>query len=238
MNIGKKCLRQARNLDTMSSMSHTSQGGYIDKLLLPLIVVVLLFFGAVGFGVWAFMGRQDYKNNSDQKAAAAAAAQKKATQTEEAAKYAEEAKNPLKNFVGPADFGSVTFQYPKTWSGYVIKSDSSPLNAYFYPDVVPNVDNATNAYALRVAIIEKPYSEVLQGYQGDVEEGAVTVTPYASPKVEGVVGSRVDGQITKEERGSVVLFPIRNITLQVWTEADQYINDFNNIILPNLSFAP
>lgn len=238
MSIGKKPLRPAQNLATMSSMNHNRQGGYIDKLLIPLVVILLLFLGTAGFGVWAYMERQDYKNNSDQKAAAAAAEQKKATQAEEAAKYAEEAKSPLKTFAGPSDFGSVTFEYPKTWSGYVVSGGNTPLNGYFQPDIVPNVENEANSFALRVAVVEQSYSKILSGYNGDAKEGSVTVSPYASPKVEGAIGTRIDGEIVKGKRGSMVIFPVRNVTLQVWTEADQYVSDFNNIILPNLTFAP
>jgi len=212
------------------------QGGYLSSLLIPLVVVGVLFVGAAGFGVWAFMERQDYKNNSDQKSAAAAAAQKTATQAEDAAKYAEEAKNPLQTFVGPAAFGAVTVQYPKTWSGYVIQDEANdvPLNSFFHPDVVP----ATGNYALRVAIVNQPYSEVLEGYKDAIAKGLVAVSAYKLPKVDSIVGSRVDGEIDKEKQGSLVMFPIRNVTLEVWVEAQQYVPDFNNIVLPNLSFSP
>lgn len=238
MSIDKKLLRPTQNLATMSSMNHNRQGGYIDKLLIPLIVILLFFLSTAGFAVWAFMERQDYKNNSDQKAAAAAAEQKEATQAEEAAKYAEEAKNPLKTFVGPSDFGSVTFQYPKTWSGYIIRGGNTPLNGFFHPDLVPNVESDANSFALRVAVVEQSYNKILDGYNGDAKDGTVTVSPYASPKVEGAIGTRIDGEIVKGKRGSMVIFPVRNVTLEVWTEAEQYLNDFNNIILPNLTFAP
>lgn len=224
----------------MSSMSFKEQGGYIDKLLIPLIISIILLVGVAGFGIWAFAERQDYKTNSDQKAAAAAAAQKEATQAEDAARYAEEAKNPLKTFVGPSDFGSVTFQYPKTWSGYVMQfiTAETPLESYFHPNVVPDVNLPTNAFALRVSIVEKPYSTVLEGYADATKKGTIFVAPYKFPKVERVIGTRIDGEISKDKRGSLILMPIRNVTLQVWTEAEQYLPDFDNIILPNLSFSP
>ena len=209
---------------------------------MSLILVVILLIGALGFGIWAFAGRQDYKDNSDQKAAAAAAEAKAVTQAEDATKFAEEAKNPLKTFVGPSDFGSVTFQYPKTWSGYVVQAATSsgdmPLDGFFHPDVVSNVDLPTSVFALRVSIVSEPYSEVLETFTSSVDEGKVTVSPYKLPKVESVIGSRVEGEIVQGKRGSLVLFPLRNVTLKVWTETDQYVADFNNTILPNLSFSP
>lgn len=206
-----------------------------------LVVVALLLVAAAGFGTWAFMQRQDYKDNSDQKAAAAAEEARAATQVEEAAKYAEEAKNPLKTFVGSADFGGVTVQYPKTWSAYAVTGTSrsgTPLDAYFHPDVVPNVDAATSVFALRIEIVEQPYDQVLTGFSSGVQAGEVAVSPYTLPKVPGVIGSRVSGQIESNKRGNMVLFPLRNVTLKVWTETDQFLADFDNTILPNLTFAP
>lgn len=209
------------------------------SLLLPLIVASVLLITAIGFGVWAFMERQDYKTNSDQKAAVAAQEAKAATEAVDAAKYAEEAKSPLKTYVGPSDFGSVTMQYPKTWSAYVIQEGSgNPLDGYFHPDVVPDVEEETSVYALRIEIVEQAYDKVLAEYVGTVEQGQAVVSPYTLPKVEGVVGSRISGQVTPDKQGNMVLFPLRNVTLKVWTETNQYSADFNDIILPNLTFSP
>lgn len=227
-------------------MSNMDQYGYPGssgrRFLTPLIIVTVLLIIVAGFGVWAFMGYQDYKANSDQKAAAAAEEAKVATQAVEATKYAEESKNPYKTFTGPSDYGSVTFQYPKTWSGYVLQDSTAgsglPLDTYFHPDVVPDIAGASSIFALRVAIVSEPYDQTLEAYAGGVEDGSVTVIPYKLPKVEGVVGSRINGLIDQDTQGSIVLFPLRNVTLKVWTETDQYINDFNTIILPNLSFSP
>src|SRR4051812_30460701 len=36
-------------------------------LIIPLVVFILLFLGAMGFGVWAYGGMQDYKNNVSDK---------------------------------------------------------------------------------------------------------------------------------------------------------------------------
>lgn len=232
----------------MSSMgpngyTYSQTGGGGRKFLAPIIIVLLvLFVAAAGFGLWAYMERQDYKSNSDQKAAAAAEAAKVATQAEDAAKYAEEAKSPLKTYIGPSDFGSVTFQYPKTWSGYVVQATGSsgdtPLDGYFHPDVVSDIESETSVFALRTDIVNEPYATVLEAYTGSVGDAKVTVAPYKLAKVPSVVGSLVKGELEDGKQGTMVLFPLRNVTLKVWTETDQYINDFNTIILPNLSFSP
>ncbi len=224
----------------MSNMNTRDQAGFISATLISLIIVSVLLAGAIGFGVWAFMQRQDYKNNSDQKSAAAAQEAREATQAEDVAKYAEEAKNPLKTYTGPSAYGSVTLQYPKTWSGYVVSSgrSSEPLDGYFHPDIVPDILNDTNSFALRVEIVTTSYDNILSEFDDVVERNEARVSPFSLEKVTGVTGARIDGQIDTNKQGSMVVFPLRNVTLKVWTESDQFLADFNNIILPNLSFSP
>lgn len=222
----------------MSGMRSNRQGGFISPLLLSLIIAVVLLVGVLSFGTWAFMSRQDYKNNSDAKSAKAASAAIQATQAADATKYAEEAKNPLKQFVGPSQYGSITAHYPKTWSGYVIKNSNTPLNAFFHPDVVTDITAQDAAFALRIQVVNQSYASVLQNYEAQVQSKKVTVIPYSLPKVPSVVGSRIDGQISIHNQGSVVVLPLRNLTLLISTESQSFEPDFNNIILPNLSFSP
>jgi hypothetical protein len=227
---------------TMSSMKINRQGGYIDTLVAALISVSVLLVAAASFGLWSFISRQDYKNNSDEKAAVAAAASKKATQTADAIKYAEAAKNPLKIHAGPSQFGSVSVAYPKTWSGYVSESGrgSQPVDDYFHPDVVPNVtiDNGSQAYALRIQVVDQPYDTVIDQFSGPLSNGKVTASPYALPKVPDVVGTRFEGQVEKTKLGIMIVVPLRNMTLKVWTESSNYVTDFNEKIIPNFTFAP
>lgn len=223
----------------MSDMKSLGQKGAINGLLVSLILTVLLLFGALGFGFWAFSGRQDYKNNVDQKIATAVSAAQSQQQATDAKQYAEDAKNPLKKYVGPSDFGGVTLQYPKTWSGYVLTTaGSNPLDAYFQPDIVPNISDLNNAFALHVQIINQSYDQVVQQFQSQVQQKAATLSPYSLPKVPSVIGSRIDGTIATNRQGAAIVLPLRNVTLEVSTQAQVYVNDFNNIILPNLTFTP
>lgn len=223
----------------MSDMKPLNQKGAINSLLISLILTVLLLFGALGFGYWAFSGRQDYKNNSDQKVAAAVSAAQTQQQATDAKQYAEEAKNPLKKFVGPSDFGGVTILYPKTWSAYVLQnSGSNPLDAYFQPDIVTDVNNQNNVFALRVQVVQQSYDQVVQQYASQVQQKAATLAPYSLPKVPSVAGSKLDGTIATNQQGSVVILPLRNVTLKIFTQSQTFLNDFNNIILPNISFTP
>lgn len=220
----------------------TDQRGQLNSLLIPLILVILLLGGAVAFGVWAFNSRQDYKNNADQKITAAQAATKQQTQNTDAAAYAEAAKKPLKNYAGPASFGGVTVQYPKTWSAYVIENatSSTPINGYFQPNFVPDVGSATNAFWLRVQLNQTAYNTIMNSYAGGVQGGQITVAPYSLPKVPSVTGSILTGKINADgdKSGTMILLPLRSSTLEIWTESTDALADFNSNILPNLSFSP
>lgn len=227
----------------MSNMRTNKQAGFaISGLMVALVCVSFVLLCVIFFASWAYSSRQDYKNNSEEKAAAAAAAAKEQTQKEDAAQYAEESKNPLKTHVGPDQYGSVTVQYPKTWSAYVVEQNKggsgAPMNDYFHPDKVMNTQEDTNAYALRVQITSSSYANTMQQFQGLAKNGKVKITPYKLPKVPSVIGSRVDGQITADKQGSMIVLPVRNVTLQISTESNAFMGDFDNIILPNLTFAP
>ncbi len=71
-------------------------------------------FASRWFGIWAFLERQDYKNNSDTKAEQASiiAVQNEGTRKDE--EFIEREKNPYKTYQGPDDYGSLNIQYPKT----------------------------------------------------------------------------------------------------------------------------
>ncbi len=215
--------------------------GSIDALLVPVIVLAVLFLGAAGFAVWAFMGRQDYKNNSDAKSAVAVEANTKAVQADDAKQYAEAAKNPLKTYVGPDAYGSVHIVYPKTWSAYIdTSSQSTPLDAYFHPDYVPSTGSG-QTYNLRVQVSSSSYNSQLNQYSPQVTKGTVTATPYSLPKVPSVVGTKLSGAIfqgSQTQSGTIVLLPIRDKTLEIWTESNDYLADFNTYVLPNMSFSP
>lgn len=223
-----------------NNMKRLGVYGEIDGLLLPLIITVLLLIGSVGFGYWAYSGRQDYKNNVDQKIASAVQASNQQLTTRLNAQFAQKEKSPYSVYDGPEAFGSIKVTYPRTWSSYVVEQDqnSTPIDSYFYPGTVPDTTNSTNSFALRVQVLEQSFSQTLQQYQGQQQEGQLTVKPYALPQVPSVVGDYLTGAIEQNKEGEMVLLPLRSQTLAIWTEATGFESDFNNIILPNFTFSP
>lgn len=209
------------------------------SLLVPFVIVFLLFLVTLGFAIWAFAGRQDYKNNVAPKIAAAVAVAQQQTSSQKDNEFAQAAKQPLKDYNGPSTYGSLDVKYPKTWSAYVVSGDQSgtPIDAYFQPDFVPGVQSNSD-FALRVQVTSNSYAQEMQSFSSNVKSGKTTVSAYRAPKVPGTLGSRVDGALTSTKNGSMVLIPLRDKTLKIWTEAPQFTNDFNNNVLPNLTFSP
>ena len=220
-------------------MKRLDQHGEINLLLVPLILSVVLFLAAGGFAAWAYTGRQDYKDNVESKVADAVTVAKDAQKVADGITYAEKEKRPLISYSGPEAYGSIVVRYPKTWSGYVdTKSGSQPLDAYFHPNVVPADVNGTTAYALRVQIVQQSYAAVVKQYDSFVKSGKVTVQPYKFVSVSDVAGVRVDGSLTTTKTGSMIIVPLRDKTLKIWTESKDFVPDFDNNILPNFTFVP
>jgi uncharacterized protein HemX len=123
---------------------------------IPLIIVSLLLVAALAFGIWAFGGRQDYKNNVDKKIAAAVAEAKKEQATQLQAQFEEQAKSPYKTNV------------------------------------------------------------------------------LAGTRFDGAIGQSGSNDIN----GSMLVIKVRDKTLQISTQTQAGVKDFDNIILPALTFVP
>ena len=221
------------------ALSASSRKSHGLGLVLALVLFIMLFLGAAGFGIWAYASQQDYKSNSDKKSAHAATLAVQQESTRKDNEFLEKEKSPLKTYQGPAAYGSLSISYPKTWSAYVVEADRAavPVDAYFHPNFVPGVLTQT-AFALRVQVSSQSYAQELKLFDALVKSGKVKVTPFIAKNVPGATGARIDGEIATGKKGSLVLLPIRDKTIKISTEADQYISDFNNIILLNLKFVP
>ncbi len=207
-----------------------------------IFILTLALLGAVIFAGWAFTSRQDFKNNSDQKATAAVQSARKTQEAELQKAFAEQEKKPNKTYKGSATYGTISFDYPKTWSGYVDESGSNePINGFFHPNIVPGLQSKT-AYALRVELVDSDYSSILQQHDSQINSGTLKASAYVPPKMAGVaniqVGTRLDGALDQDTTGSMVVIKVRDKTLQIYTESNDYLNDLNNIVLASLTFAP
>lgn len=212
----------------MSYSGHSTQRGAVSGLLIAAIIGILLAAGFAVTTVLAYVNYSDQKNNVDDKIAAAVADAKKEQSDIDEAKFAEREKQPNLQFVGPDDYGRLTFMYPKTWSAYVAKDVSRGGNfeAYLNPGTVPPVSQ-NQRYALRVTILEQDYDRVVGTYASLVKEGKLQTSAITT---NGHTGTRLDGSFTDEIRGAIVIFKLRDKTVTIRVDADTFKPDFEAVI--------
>lgn len=214
-----------------------NQDGAVNGAVISLVVAILLLIGALVFGAWAYSSRQDYKDNTDAKIAVAVKVAKQQESSLKDTQFQQEEKNPLKTYKGPEAYGSLLVAYPKTWSAYIDdtgSNNSTLVDGYFYPGVVPSITKQGGSFALRIQVLSQSYAQTLNGIATEQQsDNPPQVSPYALPKVPKAVGVKVS-----DSSGTTVILPLRSQTLEIWTDGNQFLSDFNNIILPNFSFSP
>ena len=212
----------------MTFSLHKQEHGGVSASLIVIIILGVLFLAAGSAAIWSYVNYNEQKTNVDGKIKLAVAEAEKKQSDIEAEKFAERDKQPNREFVGPDDYGRLTFNYPKTWSVYVAKdvTEGGDYLAFLNPVTVPPV-NDKQQYALRVTIEQDDYDRVVKSYdarvkKGDLRSGVVTTN--------GNTGIRFDGNFTKHIRGSAVIFKVRDKTVTLRTDADTFKPDFENIV--------
>ncbi len=216
----------------MATKKSSYQRGAVNTQLLVIIGLLVLTVGLSGLSAWLFIQYTDQKTNVDSKIAVAEAEARKQQAEEDDIKIKAIEEEPNREFAGPEDYGRLSFKYPKNWSVYVatdptITRRGNEYRAYLSPVVVPPIEAENSRYALSVLIENEAYDEVLDDYRKAIEEGEVKSSPYS---VNDHEGTRLDGLIDKDIRGSAVLFRVRDKTITVSTEAETFSDYFNDII--------
>lgn len=145
------------------------------------------------------------------------------------ADFDEREKTPNRTFAGPADYGEVTFEYPKTWSVYEYASASNggDFGAVFFPYVVTGTDDNT-INALRFTIDNNSYDEVISDLQEDITEGTIE---HDLRTVNGANVNFYKGELREGIYGAMVVIKIRDKTAILQTDAySVYENDFETIL--------
>lgn len=213
----------------MTGMNRNSwQSGATNTWVIIGVVGITTTLLTAGVMVWALINYFDQKGNVDARVADAVSIAKKKQADADEAKFNEREKEPNREFVGPDDYGRLSFMYPKTWSVYVAKDASSgdTYQAYLNPVSVPAV-STTQQYALRVTIETKEYDQVIASYDSLVKKGDLKASVV---KANDQNGTRLDGSFSKDIRGAAAIFKIRDKTVTLRTDADTFKPDFDALV--------
>ncbi len=101
-------------------------------------------------------------------------------------------------------------------------------------NVVPPIIKGQK-FALRMTIDPQPYEKVLEKYESVIKKGGLR---SSTVQVSGYNGNRLDGNFDDETKGAAVVFKVRDKTLILQTDSEQFVPDFDSIILKSLSFQP
>ena len=187
------------------------------------------------FSLWAFMATGSAQRDQQSKTDAAVEVAETALTKKLDDKYTELAKKPYKTLKSAESLGGITIKHPRSWSVYLVEDEggSTPVELYAHPTYVPDI-RGENAFGLRLEIISESYDEALGKWDNDISDGDVSAGVVKSNKV---IGTRLRGVIDNEKTGQMVLLPLRDKTLLIWTEAVSFSNDFD-AILTSLVFNP
>jgi len=193
-----------------------------------LIFTSLLTVVFLGLFIYMYINWQDASTDINGKIDLAVAKAENELRTTLEDEFAEKEKYPYSTFTGPSDFGSLTFEYPKTWSVYVPDdaSRAEDFHAYLNPGQV-NVVQDTTVMALRVSIVNILTDEVKKEYTAKVQDNLMTVSTTI------VNGTNVDvyrGELNSGLQGIVCIFKIRDKTALIQTDAMLFNDDFYRVL--------
>ncbi len=206
----------------------------------PLVLGILLGVAVIVIGVmlWLYITlnaeytavKTDIDGQIDVEVARAVSAN--TTKMEE--EFADREKYPYRTFAGPADFGSLTFQYPKTWSVYIDQDGSTAggeFSAYLNPVEVYSTSSQDTINALRVNIRTASFDSVTQNYDGRVTNGEMQLEVRNVGNGASSTSANVySGQLNTDRRGIVTVFRIRDKVVTLQTDAELFAGEYNNIL--------
>jgi hypothetical protein len=203
-----------------------SHGTIIETIVL--IAVCLVAAVAIVLAVVFYLQWDEAQTNVDGKVDAAVATAAEEQKSIDEANFAEREKLPNNEFVGPSDYGSLSFMYPKTWSIYVAKDASTggDFEAYFNPVQVNPISEKT-INALRVYIYDRPIDQVRTQYDALVRNGSLTSSVYT---VGDITGTKYEGAFSQDITGIAVMIKINDKTAVIRTDAEIFRKDFETLI--------
>ena len=217
-----------QQVEAMEAKRKTSE--LVKTILIIVISLVAVTF--IGLFVWTLVRYNDASTDLNKKISDAVAIAEERQALELEKEFSEREKDPYRTFSGPADYGELTFEYPKTWSVY-IESDAAKggdFNAYFNPlEVNPISDTTVNS--LRLTIKNVSFDDVVEDYRRALESRDSNLKMDSITIYNETAANRYSGTIPRTEfNGYVVIFKIRDKTAILRTDSVLFEEDFNRII--------
>ena len=194
------------------------------------VVAALIAVTFIGLFIYIFGQWNTVKTDVDGQITAAVATAVNSKTEELEAQFEEREKLPYSLFAGPADYGELSFDYPKTWSVYEAEDavDGGDYEAYLNPDKVYPVSKS-NINALRVLIKNQTYDNYVKTYDNSVKNGKLTISVRP---INGENANLYSGELpgTDNLQGTAAVFKLRDKTVVLQTDSEIFYDDFYKIL--------
>ncbi len=225
-NFGSAALTSKPDPVPAASAKRQVNRNLIETIILVVVSIIAIVF--IGLFVWKYLEWDSVKTDVDAQIDAAVQMAVSENTTKLENEFAEREKYPYKNFMGPADYGSLSFEYPKTWNLYVAKDASSggDFEAYLNPGEVQPVSNAS-INALRVIIRDQAFDNVIRTYDNLVRNGRVSVV---TRNVGSTIANVYTGDLPSNIHGTVAIFKLRDKTVMIQTDAAIFSDEYYRLL--------
>ena len=155
---------------------------------IAIIIVSLIAVTFIGLFIWMFVQYKDIQTDVEGQISVAVAEARDEQATKMEAEFLEREKYPYKTFSGPADYGQLTFEYPKTWSVYVAAAatNGGDFNAYFNPTQVDAVGKET------INAAKATWNTATDGKTTAITDSS-TVKTYSGSEIEEITWTATSG---------------------------------------------
>ena len=203
-----------------------------ESSLIKTIIIILLTLLLIGASLLAFYFFTEYrsaKTDVDEQIALAVEATKKADAAALESELQEREKTPYYTFVGPSDYGRLSFEYPKTWSVYYSSTNisaSGGYHVYFHPYSIGPISNSTIS-AFELTIRSEDYATTAKRYSNNIKKGLLSANTIT---INDQIVDRYDGTLPSGFQGAAVTIKIRDKVITLQTDALIYLPDFEKVL--------
>lgn len=224
--VGQAPLIAPPNAAPISPVYRTSRINWLELVLFIIISLVAVTF--IGLFIWKYLEWDTVKTDVDGQIDAAVAIAVSENTTKLENEFLEREKYPYKTFSGPADYGSLGFEYPKTWNVYIARdaANGGDFEAYLNPGEVQPVSGST-INALRVTIRSTAFDSVVRSYDSSVSSGRLRVE---NRPIGSSIANVYTGELPNNIHGIVAIFKLRDKTVILQTDAELFAGEYYKLL--------